>query len=405
MGTNNDIGNGIKNRLHGYTKSPDTLVWTKIEADLKKKKRRRLILILFFAISLSLLTLLLYRSNTVKITQESPKTETPTLTIYNSKKKKGTKANKALNDSVFITEDLAKTIKVSTKKDNSTKINGSYYLNDDDDDSKSNSSQEYNYTSNTFSKSNTSQLKKDTILSTNNNRQFDSLNKNSKNFKKLIGKTETNQTASFKSSDKQEDSISNKLKPDSRQDSTSKLDSIKPNKIKQWSIFPHTSLDYFGSLNHSSTNNIFINFGFKISYQATEDLSLRLGANRLTLNFSSNEASNNFMQKINYLELPLEFKQKLVRGKINTSIIAGVSYLLLDYAELTTNNIPNNFQIDTIEDSNMSLNLGLGFDTKLSKNLNFNIEPMLKYHFKPLENRLKSQTFILSIIGGLEYKF
>ncbi|AXO81187.1 hypothetical protein DZC78_12585 [Olleya aquimaris] len=138
---------------------------------------------------------------------------------------------------------------------------------------------------------------------------------------------------------------------------------------------------------------------------ATEDLSLRIGVSKLNLNFTTNEDTFNFTEKISYIEIPLEIKQKLIKGKINTSIVAGVSYLLLEDASIYTDGIPNNLGIDSIENTNMSVNLGLSFDTLIINKLHFVIEPMFKYHFKPLENRLKSKTYTLSILGGLEYKF
>ena len=106
-----------------------------------------------------------------------------------------------------------------------------------------------------------------------------------------------------------------------------------------------------------------------------------------------------------YDQIPLEIRQKLIKGKINTSIIGGISYLILDKAALYTDGIQNNLQIETIENSNMSVNLGLSFDTLIIKKLHFVVEPIFKYHFKPLENRLDSKTFTLSVLGGLEYKF
>jgi len=133
-------------------------------------------------------------------------------------------------------------------------------------------------------------------------------------------------------------------------------------------------------------------------------VSFRIGVNKLNLKFTFKNRDNKFEQKIEYLEIPVDFKQTLFNKKISIDLIAGFSYLHLFNQSIYAkdgSDVSNSFQ----ENSNVSMHIGLGFSTKIFKSLNFNIEPMLKYHFNPTQNQLKSQTFQISIISGFEYKF
>ena len=45
MKTNKDIGAALKNRLDHFKKSPDDLVWKKIETQLEKKKKKKILIL------------------------------------------------------------------------------------------------------------------------------------------------------------------------------------------------------------------------------------------------------------------------------------------------------------------------------------------------------------------------
>ncbi|WP_272021851.1 hypothetical protein [Olleya namhaensis] len=399
MEVNKDIGDGIKHRLKDLHKAPDVMVWTKIEADLKKKKKRRFLFFLLPTIGLSLILLLIFKIKTDK-KEATINTDAISNTSINKVKNTttvSTKTNfsKSNNNTTSLDSNAIGSITVKQNKPLNNNTSTNKYQTNSNSKFKNNPSKPTNTSGYTILNKTNNTTKLKTTTSSNTTKKQKIIPADS-----LISSTIKKDHLALK---KQADSISKKQVL--KQKKAVKTDSINQKIIKKWSVMPYASLDYFGSLNHATKDNTSTNYGIKLSYLATEDISLRIGVAKLDLNFTSNEDTYNFTEKISYYEIPLEIKQRILKGKANTSIIAGVSYLMLDKASIYTDGIENNLQIESIENTNMSLNLGLGFDTLLLKKLHFVLEPMFKYHFKPLENRLDSKTYTLSILGGLEYKF
>jgi|GEM_PF-3801167 len=406
MEVNKDIGNGIKDRLEDLNMTPDTMVWDKIEIDLKKKKKKRFAYFWFPLAGVSILALIFILFNTngsinskTNVTKGnkqtlSPKPELKTkdLNVISNN------SNLNVNSTKIGNSNTTKNTQITTAN-NSITVSNSYYINNKTASNKNNTP--YNNPKFGTNKNNTNIAYK-TIpkqLSLNSSQELKNGNGNGNGNGNLKNTKKTDSLVNIKT----KDSIPNENKL--KEEKTSKKDSINTPELRRWSVLPFASIDQFSSFNHATTNNTSSNYGIKFNYLATEDLSLRIGVSKLNLNFTTNEDTFNFTEKISYIEIPLEIKQKLIKGKINTSIVAGISYLLLEDASIYTDGIPNNLGIDSIENTNMSINLGLSFDTLIINKLHFVIEPMFKYHFKPLENRLKSKTYTLSILGGLEYKF
>ena len=398
MEANKDIGEGIKHRLKDLNKAPDVMVWAKIEADLKKKKKRRFLFFLLPTIGLSLILLLVFKIKTDK-KEATIKTDVISNTTKNkvNTKLNATTDNKNLNTG---------TLKINNVNTSNNTIGNITVKQNKALKTKTGASNNYNQSSN--SKNNTTkQTSTNSYVGLNNTTKTNTTITDNTTTKQkimladsLAANTENKDLLAFK---KQNDSISKKQVL--KQKTVVETDSINQKLMKKWSVMPYASLDYFGSFNHATKDNTSTNYGLRLSYLATEDISLRIGVAKLDLNFTSNEDTFNFTEKISYYEIPLEIKQRILKGKANTSIVTGVSYLLLDKSEIYTDGIENNLQIESIENTNMSINLGLSFDTLLIKKLHFVVEPMFKYHFKPLENRFDSKTYTLSILGGLEYKF
>ena len=404
MEVNKDIGDGIKHRLKDLHKAPDVMVWTKIEADLKKKKKRRFLFFLLPTIGLSLILLLIFKIKTDK-KEATINTDAISNTSINKVKNTttvSTKTNfsKSNNNTNSLDSNAIGSITVKQNKPLNNNTSTNKYQTNSNSKFKNNTSKPTNTSGYTIlnKTNNTTKLK----TTTSSNTTSGNTTKKQKIIPadSLITSTIKKDHLALK---KQADSISKKQVL--KQKKAVKTDSINQKIIKKWSVMPYASLDYFGSLNHATKDNTSTNYGIKLSYLATEDISLRIGVAKLDLNFTSNEDTYNFTEEISYYEIPLEIKQRILKGKANTSIVAGVSYLLLDKSEIYTDGIENNLQIESIENTNMSINLGLSFDTLLIKKLHFVVEPMFKYHFKPLENRFDSKTYTLSILGGLEYKF
>ena len=181
-------------------------------------------------------------------------------------------------------------------------------------------------------------------------------------------------------------------------------DSILKTKEKRWSIYPNISLILYGGFNSSLSKQTSINYGMYLNFIATKKASIRLGVNKLDLSYTFKKSNNEIIiQNVEYIELPLEIKYTLTNAKIKTYAIGGFSYLILDESSRSTQNTFNSYNHHL--ESTFSLNAGIGFQTKIIKNLYFNLEPMFKYLFTPKNNLPEFKPYTISIISGLEYHF
>jgi len=188
---------------------------------------------------------------------------------------------------------------------------------------------------------------------------------------------------------------------------TKKNEKVKKEEKKtpnRWSVFPHVSVDFYGSFNNTFPKNASTNYGLYLGYEMSEKVTLRLGVNRLKLNF--NKEVNNMEEgaELTYTEFPIEVKYKIMDNKIRTSVLFGFSHLSLDEVRIKPDlNMPSN--LDVLRESNYSFNVGFSFQKKLSKKLYLNLEPNFKYHLNPT---LKKSIFTISntsVLFGVEYKF
>lgn len=173
----------------------------------------------------------------------------------------------------------------------------------------------------------------------------------------------------------------------------------------KWVVFPHASLDLYDRFDNSFSNNITVNYGVYFSYFLNPDIVFRTGINNLKFQYNDIENNDSVSQELRYLEIPLEIKHKIIDKKISTSVVYGLSYLLLNDAVIKTdlNTFSNK---SSFENATISLNLGFSLQKRLNKRLYFNVEPIFKSQFKPLaEDNANFSIFTTSIITGIEYKF
>lgn len=203
------------------------------------------------------------------------------------------------------------------------------------------------------------------------------------------------------------------------------------------SVFSSNNSSLDNRLNSNSKKaEITFSYGAYLCYYGTGNLSLRIGIGKNNLKYTtqnvpvntfnysnigySNGFSNaiiysqsnnseymNIIQDISYIEIPLEAKYKFLNTKIGLSAIVGINHLILDKNEVsvvTENGLrykigktANQFE------STFGANLGLGLDYKLSKNIKFNIEPMLKYQLRNNQEETKMNPFNFNILTGFEF--
>jgi len=128
------------------------------------------------------------------------------------------------------------------------------------------------------------------------------------------------------------------------------------------------------------------------------------------VNKSSLENDKEFLtQMYGYLEIPLEAKYRLkADGNMGINIIGGFSTLLLNKNEIYlgdsefTNKIGEASNLNSL---NFSGNMGLEFEYKVLKNVNFNVIPMLKIQTQTLNNINTFKPYSVGLYSGLNLRF
>ncbi len=240
------------------------------------------------------------------------------------------------------------------------------------------------------------------------------------------------------------------------------LVAVKENK---WQIVPNLAPVYFNSLsNGSPIDNQFIgndksfensvSFGVGITYNVTPKWTLRSGINKVALAYNTNDiaffadlsakgfstidSNNSFNQlaivnttpdsplemigtlaqnqnkgvinqKFGYMEVPLEMSYQLVDKRFKMAVIGGVSTFFLTENEVAvvsqgfSNTIGKANNLNTVH---FSSNIGLGFQYRLWKNFNFNVEPLLKYQINTFRNDAGNfKPYFIGVYSGISFSF
>jgi hypothetical protein len=114
-------------------------------------------------------------------------------------------------------------------------------------------------------------------------------------------------------------------------------------------------------------------------------------------------------QRMSFVEVPVELKYAVVDKKIGINVIGGVSTLLLtdnsiilDSPELLT----ELGEATNVNDVSFSTNIGLGIDYKFSDQLEFNVEPMLKYQLNTFSgNSGNFNPYSVGVYTGVSFRF
>ena len=188
-------------------------------------------------------------------------------------------------------------------------------------------------------------------------------------------------------------------------------------------------------LNDTNTaSEIIFNYGLYAGIELTEKWDIRVGINRTELrvqttaipvatfsDFSnidydpgrSNTSIANQLddelfditQSFEYWEIPLEAKYKLYKQHVSVDAIGGVSALFLGKKEVSFSAVTNGQELEigntkAMKDMGFSANVGLGFNYQLTKNIQFNLEPVFRYQFNSSFNDAK--LFTLTLQTGLQ---
>ena len=186
--------------------------------------------------------------------------------------------------------------------------------------------------------------------------------------------------------------------------------------------------------NNNVTSEITFSYGMYVTYKIAQKWIIRFGISKdnmriitkdaiintsnyynidYTKNISNTDVYNksivpksiDIIQEISYIDLPLEVKYNIVDSKFGLGIFSGLSYMHLNQNSVTFDmNNSNKIIIGKtkdLSDKTYSFNIGLNLNYKISKKINFNIEPVFKYHLIDYNNNINPYT--IGIQTGIEF--
>lgn len=212
---------------------------------------------------------------------------------------------------------------------------------------------------------------------------------------------------------------------------------------------------------NSKTGEVNMSYGITASYAVNKRLRIRSGVNRVNLgyntndvvsyqsigvrsttsslqNVSNNSASNapteqlslisadNFSEKsaasllktsntsinqsLGYIEVPLELQYAVLSNKFGVNVIGGFSSLFLNnnevFSEAQDGSRTFLGEANNINKVSYSANFGLGLNYQVTKKIDLNLEPMLKYQINTFNNTSGDfQPFFVGVYTGLAIKF
>ena len=450
MNTKKEIGAAFKERLKEINDTPDLFVWTNIKAELNKEKRKNRWLNTIIVL-IPLCIILYYSQNTQKVTlpknklnknkhPNNLKIEESNLTIFiKNKSKKLNKNNTSqtkqkVNNHNKLQKNSANNLNIEVDE-----LNAFTKKKSENNNSKIPSSIEKNLINE--KKILTNIIKKDNLKKI---IKKDTLEFHSKKTAKYLKLPFARGVNAYKN---------NFIFPLKTNKIINKKDSIKKSILN---ITANFGLNYFNSpsninkvygnkLGENTTKtSLSFNYGIYFSFDINKKTSIRLGVQRLnvkngiygitvndinthistifteseTVSKSNNNeiitfiAQNNsfdLIQKITYLEVPLEIKQRIIDKNYKLDIIAGYSLFFLEKNNIYINtNKKEKLLIgynNSLSNRNVSLNIGFSSELSLFKNIFLNFDISYKQHLNLQENNSKNNPFTLNIQSGIMYKF
>jgi len=113
---------------------------------------------------------------------------------------------------------------------------------------------------------------------------------------------------------------------------------------------------------------------------------------------------------MSYLEIPLMMKYKLIDRKVDINMLGGLSYGILIGNTSYINSGGLKYTIGHTEGLSpvtFSSSVGMGMEYKLTTNISFNLEPVLRYYITPLGGITGSMVhpYSFGILSGIFYNF
>lgn len=124
-----------------------------------------------------------------------------------------------------------------------------------------------------------------------------------------------------------------------------------------------------------------------------------------------NDEDIRLVQEISYYEIPFEFNYIIKKDetRIGMEAFTGFSTLISDANQLylSSNKLKSERIGSTknLNKMNLSVNLGMGFNYKLTEHSQIDFNPIFKYYLTTFKNDKDPKPYSLSIQSGVTYKF
>ncbi|WP_282134818.1 hypothetical protein [Seonamhaeicola maritimus] len=213
--------------------------------------------------------------------------------------------------------------------------------------------------------------------------------------------------------------------------------------------------------NNSKTGEVNMSYGLSASYALNDKISIRSGINKVNLGYNTNDViifqttglnssasslqnvkgnsinnnsfenvsivsgqnfnksgipesfastNNSINQTFGFIEIPLEIKYALSDKKLGVNVIGGFSSFFLNNNQIFSEaeNGTRSFlgEANNLNKVSYSANFGLGFNYKITKKFDLNLEPMFKYQINTFNNTSGSfKPYIIGVYTGFAIKF
>ncbi|MDG5491156.1 hypothetical protein [Psychroserpens sp. SPM9] len=215
-------------------------------------------------------------------------------------------------------------------------------------------------------------------------------------------------------------------------------------------------------VDNTKEGRVNVSYGLKGSYAINEKLKIRAGVNKVDLGYSTNNvlvfdaagrnpsvsgsaqlgnirfhdslssnngyvSADNFSfatgpeilftkeqgsldQQLGFIEVPIELEYSIIDKTFGLNVIGGFSTLILSnnevYAVQENGSKTLLGEATNINDMSYSANFGIGVNYNVSKQLQFNLEPMFKYQINTFNNTSGDfKPFFIGVYTGLSFKF
>ena len=176
---------------------------------------------------------------------------------------------------------------------------------------------------------------------------------------------------------------------------------------------------------------MFENIGFRIGISKT-NLSYKTivpsNTNQFITDYSNIELHPNFTkevinatftgnneieltQKLSYYEIPLEIYKPLTKwkSKFGIDLILGITPQVIDKNTLILSDTNSKSyeigKVTNVRNVNIGFHAGFGFNYKLTKSIQLDLNPIFKYQSIPYKDHHSFNPFYIAIQSGFSYKF